>query len=74
MKLSLEKTFKNILKTIGFWVAIPSIIGLIVNHFWDYNTVYVIIISAIILWGINTEVRIQDLKKTVFGGKKNGKK
>lgn len=67
-----EKLLKNILSTIGIIVLIPTLAGQI-GKFFGYNEVYVMIISAVILWGIYTECRIRDIQKKFFG-RENGKK
>lgn len=56
------------MKNFLFWTGIPSLIGAI-GQCLGYNFVYVAIVSGVIIWGIMTELRIQDLKEKVFGGK-----
>ena len=63
MERKLGDIFISILTKIGIWVAIPSIIGQILNYYFGYDPVIVTIISALVMWGVYTELRIQDLKK-----------
>jgi len=71
--MRIAKRFKNILNRFLFWTGLPFLVGGLANQLLGYNFVYASIVSSVIIWIVNTELRIQDLNKKVFGRKKNGR-
>ena len=65
----IENRVESILDRFVSITAIPAFIGGIINQIFGYNFVYAAGITAVIFWGIKTEIRIQDLQRKVFGGK-----
>ena len=63
---------RSIFERIGIWVGIPLTIGGVFSYYFRYDLISVAIIVALVMWGFRTELRIQDLQKKVFGGKRNG--